>query len=110
MSNTAANKEFLSKAMKGSDKQSLDYLMLRLYYDGLADSAVLNKVVNNNSRTTKGKMLFYMALFYELKGNTPLANKLYLEVADMDSPLFFEYKLTQWAVEKMKPEDKQVAQ
>ena len=110
MSNTTANKEFLSKAMKGLDKQSLDYLMLRLYYDGLADSAVLNKVVNNNSRTTKGKMLFYMALFYELKGNTPLANKLYLEVADMDSPLFFEYKLTQWAVEKMKPEDKQEAQ
>lgn len=109
MNNTAANKEYLSKAMRNMDRQSLDYLMLRLYYDDLGDGNVLNKVVNENSRTTKGKMLFYMALFYELTGKNNLANKIYLEVADMQSPLFFEYRLTQWAVEKMSPADKQTA-
>ena len=109
MGNQAANREYLSKAMRNMDRQSLDYLMLRLYYDDLGDGNVLNKVVNENSRTTKGKMLFYMALFYELTGKKSLANKIYLEVADMESPLFFEYRLTQWAVEKMSAADKQTA-
>lgn len=109
MNNQAANKEYLSKAMRNMDRQSLDYLMLRLYYDNLGDGNVLTKVVNENSRTTKGKMLFYMALFYELTGKNSLANKIYLEVADMQSPLFFEYRLTQWAAEKMSPADKQSA-
>ena len=109
MNNQAANKEYLSKAMRNMDRQSLDYLMLRLYYDGLGDGNVLNKVMNENSRTTKGKMLFYMALFYELTDKKSLSHKIYLEVADMDAPLFFEYRLTQWAVEKMSAADKQTA-
>ncbi|WP_428770099.1 tetratricopeptide repeat protein [Treponema sp. HNW] len=109
MNNSAANKEYLSKAMRNMDKQSLDYLMLRLYYDELGDGNVLHRTVNQDSRTIKGKMLFYMALFYELTGKKNLAHKIYLEVADMQSPLFFEYRLTQWAVEKMSETEKRTA-
>lgn len=110
MGKTKASKDFLTKVIKPLDRKSLDYAMARLYYDDTGDNAVLNKVVNQDSRTTKGKMLYYMALFYELTGKQSLANKLYLEVADMNAPLFFEYRLTQWAVEKMKPQDKKAAQ
>jgi len=110
MNKQAENKEVLAKAMKNMDRQSLDFLMLRLYYDGLGDSVVLNKVINEKSRTAKGKMLYYMALFYELSGKPQLANRIYLEVADMDAPLFFEYRLTKWAVEKMSAKDKKTAQ
>lgn len=97
----ADNKEFLSLAMRNMDRQSLDYLMLRLYYDGLGDGNVLNKVSNEKNQTLKGKMLFYMALFYELEGNISLANKFYLEVAEMQAPVFFEYRLNEWAIDKM---------
>lgn len=99
------NKEFVGKAMRNLDRQSLDYAMLRLYYDGLADSSVLRKVLATESRTTRGKMLFYMALFYELEGIKELANQYYLEVFEMNAPLFFEYRLTQWAIEKLNKDE-----
>ncbi len=95
------NQEFLREAMKGVDRTSLDYLMLRLYYDGLGDSSVLQKVVNDDSSTTRGKMLFYMAVFYEIKGLQDLANKYYIEVYDMQAPMFFEYRFCEWEVEEM---------
>ncbi len=96
------NKDFLAQVMKTMDKSSLDYLVVRLYYDGLGDSSVLNKVVNTSSNTERGRMLFYMALFYELHGHTTLANKYYLEITDIEAPMFFEYRMSEWAVERMK--------
>lgn len=97
----AVNKEFLALAMRNLDKQSLDYLMLRLYYDGLGDGAVLNRVVNEDNKNLRGKMLFYMALFYELQGKMSLANKLYIEVAELQTPVFFEYRMNEWAIDKL---------
>ncbi len=99
--NRLANQEFLREAMKTVDRSSLDYQMMRLYYDGLGDNAVLQKVVNEDSTTTRGKMLFYMAVFYEIKGLEDLANKYYIEVTDMQAPMFFEYRFCEWAVEEM---------
>ncbi len=98
----AENKEFLSQVMKTMDRSSLDYLVVRLYYDGLGDNAVLNKVVNTESITERGRMLFYMALFYELHGHTTLANKYYLEITGIQAPMFFEYRMSEWAVERMR--------
>ncbi len=98
----AENQEFLLDAMRTIDRESLDYLMLRLYYDGVGDSAVLYKVVDEESITTRGRMLFYMALYYELTGLQELANKYYIEVADIQGPMFFEYRFCEWAVEDMK--------
>ncbi len=100
--NRVRNQEFLKEAMKGVDRSSLDYLMLRLYYDGLGDNSVLQKVVNEENSTTRGRMLFYMAVFYEIQGLEDLANKYYIEVTDMQAPMFFEYRFCEWAVEDMK--------
>ncbi len=96
------NKEFLKSALKNVDRNSLDYQVLRLYYDGIGDSAVLTKVVNEENSTTRGRMLFYMALFYEIKDLDHLATQYYLEVVDMQAPMFFEYRLCEWAIEEKK--------
>ncbi len=96
------NQEFLKEAMRTVDRESLDYQMLRLYYDGVGESGVLHKVVNAESNTVRGRMLFYMAVFYEINGHKDLANKYHIEVYDMQAPMFFEFRFSEWAVEDMK--------
>ncbi len=93
------NKLFMTKVLKTLDKNSLNYAVARMYMEGIGDGPVLQKVVNETNKTTKGKMLYYMALFYELKGNDVLANKYYIEIQEMKSPMFFEYRLNDWALE-----------
>ena len=100
--NSFKNKEFLTAAMKKVNRDSLDYQMLRLYYDELGDSALLTKVVNEKDSAIRGKMLFYLALFYEMKELDHLATQYYLEVVDMQAPMFFEYRLCEWAIDDKK--------
>lgn len=88
--------------MKYVERNSLDYQMLRLYYDGLGDAAVSTKVANETNSTQRGRMLFYLAVFYEIQELDHLATQYYLEVIDMQAPMFFEYRLCEWALEEKK--------
>jgi tetratricopeptide (TPR) repeat protein len=92
------SKDFLAKALKTLDRNSLEYAMVRLYHDRSGDTAVVQKVLNETNRNTRGKMLYYLGLFYELNGNDVLAKKYYIEVQCLQSPMFFEYRLNDWAL------------
>ncbi|MBP5792145.1 MAG: hypothetical protein J6W46_00675, partial [Spirochaetaceae bacterium] len=94
------NKEFLTKMMKNLDRQSAEYAILRLYYDGLGEADVLRKIRKVESVNLKGKLLYYMGVFYELNGSPETAKTLYFEIQNMNSPMFFEYRLAKWALEK----------
>lgn len=95
-------KPFLAKAMKDfPDHDSLDYLMLRLYHDlgpGNAENLVSRKIQSESNGTKKGKMTFYLALFDEIMGRDELSKKMYSEVASLQSPMFFEFRLAEWKV------------
>ena len=39
-----------------------------------------------------------MALYDEIKGRTELAKKMYNEIAALQSPMFFEFRLAEWKV------------
>ncbi|HZK19964.1 MAG TPA: tetratricopeptide repeat protein [Treponemataceae bacterium] len=93
-------KEFLGHVMKNLDRSSIEYAITRLYWDGLGDSSVLIKVTKIDNSTNRGKFLFYMALWYELQGYTDLAQKYYLVIQEMECPMFFEYRLCEWALEE----------
>ena len=43
-------------------------------------------------------MTFYLALFDEIMGRDELAKKIYSEVASLQSPMFFEFRLAEWKV------------
>ena len=43
-------------------------------------------------------MSFYMALYDEIKSREELAKKMYNEVAALQSPMFFEFRLAEWKV------------
>jgi hypothetical protein len=44
----------------------------------------------------KARMLFYMALYYDVRGNTNLANKYFLLVNEMDKRAIPEWRLNEW--------------
>jgi len=56
------------------------------------DSASSGSISNKS-----GKYLYYLALYYDLKGDVSLAQKYYVEVCAIQSPMFFEYRLAKWA-------------
>ena len=95
-------KPFLQKVMKSyGDHESLEYLMLRLYHDlgpSNAENLITQKIIKEDNSTKKGKMSFYMALYDEIKGRDELAKKMYNEIAALQSPMFFEFRLAEWKV------------
>ena len=97
-------KLFLQQVMKGmADKQTVEFSMVRLYHDqgpGNAENDLAIKIPKIDKTTPKGKMLFYFALYHDLKGVNTLAAKYYAEVKNMNSPMFFEYRLAEWSLEK----------
>ncbi len=97
-------KTFLANVMKKmSDKTSVEFSMIRLYHDqgpGNAENDLAVKIPKIDKMTPKGKMLFYFALYYDMKGIKNLAQKYYTEVKNMQNPMFFEYRLAEWSLEK----------
>lgn len=97
--NKLANKNFLTKVMKKLDRNSVEYSIVRLYYDKMGDSEVMRKIRQLDSKNMKGKLLYYMGVFYEINGGQEIAQELYLEIKQMNAPMFFEYRLAEWALE-----------
>lgn len=97
-------KLFLEQVMKSMpDKQTVEFSMVRLYHDqgpGNAENDIALKIPKIDKTTPRGKMLYYFALYYELKGVETLATKYYTEVKNMQSPMFFEYRLAEWSLDK----------
>lgn len=95
-------KPFLAKSLKDfPDRNSLEYLMLRLYNDfgpTNAENQIVQKIQQEENKTKKGKMTFYLALYDEMKGRNESSKKIYTEVASLQSPMFFEFRLAEWKV------------
>jgi tetratricopeptide (TPR) repeat protein len=96
--NLQGNKEFLAQAIKRVTRNSLEYYVARLYHDRNGDNDVLVRIGKEPDLNKKGKMLFYIAQFYLANGRSDLANKYFLEVDLIQSPMFFEARLAEWAL------------
>ncbi len=90
-------KTFTEKAMKNLDRNSFEYLTLRLLHDMTGDSTLTLKVQSEESKKKKGKYLYYLAVYWDLKGKLDLAHKYYAEVLEIQGADFFEYRLAEWA-------------
>jgi tetratricopeptide (TPR) repeat protein len=101
--NSAECKNFLKTAMRNMDTTSVEYGMLRLYYDQgsiNAENALLPKIDKIEKTTLRGKMWYYMGLYYELQGSQQLAEEFYTKIMNMQTPMFFEYELAEWGLGK----------
>ena len=93
------NRKFLTNVLRNRDIKTATYSVIRLYYDGVNPSAVSTRVKNEQNMNTRGKLLFYLALYHELKGDDLTAKKYYNDIVKMQAPMFFEYRLAEWALD-----------
>lgn len=99
--NMAEMKKYLASCMKNMDRNSEEYLMTRLYNDqGTINAEMqLKKKIDKVEKSSKrGKLLYFMGLYYELRGNEDIANDFYSKVIAMQSPMFFEYQMAEWSM------------
>lgn len=95
-------KKTLEPVMKKMNRDSIEYLMVKFYYDNYSKNAANNlmlKISREESSTKRGKLNFYFGLYNELYGSTGAAQEYYAKVVSMQAPMFFEYRIAEWGME-----------
>jgi tetratricopeptide (TPR) repeat protein len=91
---------FLAQALRTVQRDSLDYALLRLYQDLSGDSDVAARLDRETDITLKAQMLYYLASYYDVRGNTILANRYYAQVHQMGRLPIIEWRLNEMIVEE----------
>ena len=99
----AGPRAFLAQAETKVKRDSLEWYMFRLFYDltarnYLGESDMVMRLDREKDLNLKARMLFYMALYYDVRGNTTLANNYFTMVSEMDRRAIPEWLLNEWIV------------
>jgi tetratricopeptide (TPR) repeat protein len=92
-------KQFLAQVIRTVPRDTADWHIFRLYHDLSGDSDIVAKIRQEQNLDAKARMLFYLANYYDIRGNTALANSYFLEVKDMNRPDMIEWKINEWILE-----------
>jgi hypothetical protein len=87
---------FLDEALRKEKRDSLEYGILRMYRDWAGDIDIINRADREKNPLVKSRMLFYLAWYYEIRGNKSLAEKLFLQVRDLEVKDSVECRLNEW--------------
>ena len=101
MEDISSPRAFLSQVQAKVKRDTIEWYMFRLFYDltsrnYLGELDMISRLDRENDSNLKARMLFYMALYYDVRGNTALANKYYLLVSEMDRRAIPEWRLNEW--------------
>jgi tetratricopeptide (TPR) repeat protein len=91
-------KQFLAQVMRTAPRDSLDYLMLKLFHDLSGDTDVAARIDKETDIDTKTRMLFYLASYYDIRGYRNLADRYYLMGQDLDGAGVIERRLNEWVL------------
>ncbi|MCR5218548.1 tetratricopeptide repeat protein [Treponema sp.] len=83
---------------------SIDYKMLRVYHDENGYQNLPQQIGNMSNLNDRAKMYFYLGLLYDMFGSKSAAKEYYAKVLELNSPMFFEYRIAEWAVKEI-PQD-----
>ena len=101
--NLSAPRSYISQAQAKVKRDSLEWYMFRLYYD-LTSRAVagetdmINRIEQEKNEDLKARMMFYMAQYYDVRGNPVMANKYYMMVNEMGKRAIPEWRLIEWII------------
>ncbi|MBR6153179.1 MAG: hypothetical protein IKQ43_01955 [Treponema sp.] len=95
-------KKFSDSVLRKLDRSSIDYAILRVFHDLAGEAPLIQKIGTLTNSNQKGKMYFYIGLLYDMIGGKEAANKYYMEVVNLNSPMFFEYRIAEWSVGDLK--------
>ncbi|MDR1506713.1 MAG: tetratricopeptide repeat protein [Treponema sp.] len=92
-------RQFLEQVMAREERNSLEWYMLRLYHDLSGDNDIVMKLDSEKNGDIKARMLYYLANYYDIRGNRTLADKYFLLVRELDRKSIPEWRLNEWALE-----------
>ncbi|MDR2942703.1 MAG: tetratricopeptide repeat protein [Treponema sp.] len=93
-------KQFLAQVLRTVPRDSPDWHIIRLYHDLSGDSDMVDKINREQNLDVKSKMMFYIAHYYDARGNKSLANKFFLEVKDMNRIHAIEWKINDFILKE----------
>ncbi|MDR0289414.1 MAG: hypothetical protein LBI06_00580, partial [Treponema sp.] len=92
-------KQFLAQVLRTAPRDSSDWALLKLYHDLSGDSDTVARASRVENLDEKSKMLFYIANYYDIRGNRSLANNYFQQVKDMNRVGTIEWKINEWMLE-----------
>ncbi|MDR1278262.1 MAG: tetratricopeptide repeat protein [Treponema sp.] len=93
-------RQFLEQALRKVERESLDWYMLRLYHDLAGDNDVAIRIDREKNLDNKARMLYYLANYYDIRGNRTLADKYFMQVKDLDRRAIPEWRLNEWIIKE----------
>jgi tetratricopeptide (TPR) repeat protein len=93
-------KPFLTQVLRKVKRDSLDYALLRLYQDLNGDGDVAARLDKETDIVLKAQMLYYLASYYDVRGNAALANRYYSQVHEMGRQPIIEWRLNEMVMEE----------
>lgn len=103
MNDSVNAKKVLNAELKKQTRDSNEYNLIRFYIDSYnknAETTLISKINKETNSNNRGKMLFYMGMYYELNKADSLAMEYYAKVTNMQAPMFFEYRIAEWGLQQ----------
>jgi predicted Zn-dependent protease len=99
--NLASPRQYLNQVLARVRRDSIEYYMVRLYYDLTGrvyngENDMLLRLGREPESQTKSRMLFYMAQYYDVRGNQNMANRFYEQFRDANNQAIPEWRLAEW--------------
>lgn len=85
---------------KMGNPNTMEYKMLRVYHDENGYQLLAQQIASISNINQRGKMYFYLGQLYDMFGSYESAKEYYSKVLAMNSPMFFEFRLAEWAVKE----------
>ena len=97
-------KQFLDVTLKKVKRDTLEWYMVRLYLDlsnrvYTGETDVASRLEQEKDNFLKARMAFYMAHYYDIRGNRNLADKYFLLVRELNYKNIPEWRLNEWTLE-----------
>lgn len=95
-------KKLLQAKMKKMDSTTTEYALVRFFNDSYsrnAETTLKQKIQKETNSNNRGKMLFYLGLYYEINKADDVAKEYYADVTSLQAPMFFEYRIAEWGLE-----------
>ncbi len=98
-------KNYSNQILRKMDRNTIEYAMLRVFHDEAGEMPLPQRIAAITNLNDRAKMYFYLGLFYDMFGGREYANSYYARVVDLNSPMFFEYRLAEWSLAQGNGED-----
>jgi len=93
-------KQFLAQVLRTAPRDTADWYILRLYHDLSGDLDIALRIEKEVNFDNKSRMLFYLANYYDIRGNKNLADKYFLQVQELNRQGIPEWRLNEWFIEQ----------